>query len=78
MTLNAISIIVNTLFLVIALVLSVVMLRSGSRFYFHLGNAEVQERMKWLILRSIVILVILGVVAAIFNLIVFSLPATIL
>jgi len=74
MSLNAITIIVNAVFLIIALVLSITMLRAGSRFQFHLGNAQIQERMKWIILRSIVILVILGIVAAIFNLILFLLP----
>lgn len=75
MPLNLVAIIVNAIFLVIALTLSIIMLRAGSRFQFHLGNAQVQERMKWMILRSIVILVILGIVAAIFNLIIFLLPA---
>lgn len=75
MPLNIISITVNAIFLVIALYFAIRLMRGGSRFQFNVGNPEIQAIMKWIILRSIIILVFLGVVATVFNLVVFFLPA---
>ena len=74
MPLNIITIIINAIFLLMALFFSFRLLRAGSQFQYNVGNAQVQEKMKWIILRCIVILVFLGVIAAIFNLVIFFLP----
>lgn len=77
MPLNVITIIVNAIFLVMALFFSFRLLRAGSQYQYHLGNPQIQEKMRWIILRCIVILVFLGIVAALFNLVIFFLPAPI-
>ncbi len=69
MMLTAISLVVNGIFLLLALGLSFRMLRAGTTHSLNYGDYEIQERMKWIILRSILAMVFVGLAAAIFNLV---------
>lgn len=68
MTLNEIlPIIINGSLLVFGLALAVVIFRASSRYTYNFGDDEVQGRMKWIILRSLMALLVIGIVAAAYN-----------
>ncbi|MEX1997677.1 MAG: hypothetical protein WEA04_03305 [Candidatus Andersenbacteria bacterium] len=61
---------VNAVLLILALVLAIIMMRAGSAHQFNYGNIEVQNRMKWIILRCLLLLLAIGIAASVFNLVV--------
>lgn len=58
----------NSAFIVFILVALAILIRASSRFDFYLGVVEIQEPMKWLILRVLMIIIFTGLIAAVFNL----------
>jgi hypothetical protein len=58
---------VNSFLLTIILVLAFIIIRAGSMHTFHLGEYELQNRLKWVILRTLVAMVIVGIIASLFN-----------
>ena len=73
MPLDVLIIIGNALLLVIAFILALVMLRSGAMHMYNTGDNVIQNRMKWIILRCIVGLIVIGLIASIGNLVVLIL-----
>jgi hypothetical protein len=59
---------VNGVLLLVTLIIAIVMLRTASIYTFHLGNFPIQNRMKWIILRSLLVLIAVGLAASVFNL----------
>lgn len=45
------------------------MLRAGASYAYNYGNTPVQEKLKILILKLIVILVVVGLIASVFNIV---------
>lgn len=62
--------IINSLFLTTLLVLTFIIIRAGSLFAYHLGDEPMQIPLKWTILRALVVMVIIGLIASLFNFIV--------
>ncbi|MEX2055203.1 MAG: hypothetical protein WD972_03385 [Candidatus Andersenbacteria bacterium] len=63
-----VEIIVNGVLLIIAFVLAIIMLRAGATHQYNQGDNVIQDRMKWIILRCLVILIVIGIGASVFNL----------
>jgi len=68
MEIGGIIIIVNSSFLLVASVVAVVMLRFGALYTWNYGIDPVQSKLKWKILWATLILILVGLSAAAFNL----------
>lgn len=68
MTLQDIQLIANIVFLSLALIFSIIMLRAGTLYMLNTGDTAAQDIMKWRILRSIVGLIVVGLLAIAINL----------
>lgn len=62
------ALIINGVLLIITIVLAFIMLRAGALYSFNIGDFAVQKRMQWIILRVILALVVIGLIASVFNL----------
>ena len=60
--------IINSLLLLLAIILSISLLRNGSKYTLNVGDSAVQTVLKWKILRALIILIVTGLTAAVFNL----------
>ncbi len=61
-------IIINSILLVIVFTVGAIMLRAASKYTWAVGDSEKREQLKWVILKTIVTLISIGLFAAIFNL----------
>lgn len=59
--------IINGVFLVVSIILSFIITRAGIAYSLNYGDNEAQEVQKWIILRAIVALVVVGLAATLFN-----------
>jgi hypothetical protein len=64
---SVILLIVNAVLLLTVFVITVIMLRAGSRHDFHYGMSEVQDPLKRHIIRLLFIMIVISFVAAVFN-----------
>lgn len=60
-------IIFNTVFLIFALSMGIRIVRSATKFEWNPGDFEKQSAAKWAILKSIILIVITGMIAALLN-----------
>jgi len=73
MTFDLIAIIVNSIFLLVAFILSLLILRSGTLFALNSGDNEVQNHYKWIILTALLALLLIGLTGAGFNIVYYEL-----
>jgi hypothetical protein len=59
--------VVNGILLVVVFVLGIRMLNAASKYTYHVGDIAKQTSLKWTVLTSIVSIVAIGLLAAIFN-----------
>ena len=70
MTLDALILIVNTVFLVVATLITIWIGRLGAQHSFYQGIIETTEAIKWKIVKAILFLIALGLSSILFNLVV--------
>lgn len=68
MPLSLLSVIVNATILVVVIILVFILLNAGSRHRVAIGEAGIQREYQFTILRAIVGIIVLSLVAAIYNL----------
>lgn len=59
---------INIGLLSITLLVAVIILRASSVYSYNFGDDEVQLRMRWIILKGLLALLVLGTIAAVYNL----------
>ena len=69
MSLQEIIYIITAVLLIAVLVVATIMARAGSTYSWNVGDNEIQERMRWRIFKSLIALVIIGISAAIINIV---------
>lgn len=69
MDISTLSIIVNFILLALSFIIAALMLRLGSLYSYNYGNSAVQEKLKWRILRLILLLIAIGLIASVFNIV---------
>ncbi len=70
MPLPLISFIVNAVLLVVALILAMIILRAAAKHAFNYGLTEIQDHMKWIVLRCILALIVIALAATLFNVVI--------
>lgn len=73
MTFDLVAVIVNSIFLVVAFILCILLLRSGTLYLLNTGDNEVQNHYKWIILTALLALLVVGLTGAGFNIIYYVL-----
>lgn len=70
MDITPITLIINTVFLVVSIVLIYFMLRYGVVYGVHYGDSTVQDQLKWKIIRIVMVLIVIGLLASVYNIVV--------
>lgn len=70
MELSTLTIIVNSILITISLVLVSLMLRYGVLYGVNYGDSTVQGRLRWKILRIIMALIVIGLIASVYDIVV--------
>jgi hypothetical protein len=68
MPLTLLSLIVNGSSLLVVIVLAILMINAGEKYNFYTGDSPIQKKYQLTILQSIVGIILIGLLAAIFNL----------